>query len=119
MLLTGLVVALAGPSGCEGTRLGAGKALQARLDAALAVSDVYARDLALAQLSQDAALAGEADVVKKALGKISDINRKEVATEVAALKLAWVDRTAEAIEVAKTIRDSKRRDALLAKLDKG
>lgn len=115
LYLTGLAVVLAGLVGCGGGA-GSAAAWQARLDATLEMRDAHARDMALAKLSQEAGMAGEGEVVKKAVAQISETH-KDVAAEVAALKLAWVGKTEQAIEVARMIGEAKRREAVLAKLE--
>jgi hypothetical protein len=90
----------------------------ARLDAALAITDGPTRDSALATVAEDAAAAGEADIVKKAVSKINDVPTRDKTAADAALKLAAAGKSAEAVEVAKMINDAPTRDRTLSKLTK-
>ena len=91
---------------------------QPRLDAALAIGDPTARDRALTSLAKDATEAGEVEIVKKAVDKISDPHTKDITADRAALKLSSMGKSAEAVEVAKMINDKALRDGLLSKLSK-
>jgi hypothetical protein len=103
-------------TGCSGDK--AVPNYQAKLDAALAISDPTARDTALATVAEDAAAAAEPDIVKKAVSKISDPTKRDKTAESAASKLASKGMSAEAVEVARTINDPTLRDRTLSKLTK-
>jgi hypothetical protein len=115
-----LVILAAGVSalgmGCSGDK--AAPNYQAKLDAALAISDPTARDTALATVAGDAAAAAEPDIVKQATSKIRDPDIRDKTAEGAALKLASKGKSAEAVEVARKINDPTLRDSTLSKLTK-
>ena len=115
-ILTALCLAL----GCSSsTSNQTPEALNGRLEAALALIDANNRDSALVKVAEDAASAGQADVVKKSLSRVTDIGKKDDAAENCALKLAKAGKGTEAAEVAKSIVDSGKRDSTLGKLAKG
>jgi hypothetical protein len=112
-----LVVGLSGlGTGCSRDK--SAPNFQAKLDAALAISDATARDTALATVAEDAAAAAEPDIVKTAVSKISDATKKDKTADAAALKLASKGKSAEAVEVARMINDATLRDRTLSKLTK-
>jgi hypothetical protein len=117
VVLVSLVVGLSGlGTGCSGDK--STPNFQAKLDAALAISDATARDTSLATVAEDAAAAAEPDIVKNAVSKISDATKRDKTAEGAALKLANKGKSAEAVEVARTINDATLRDRTLSKLTK-
>ena len=92
--------------------------LQARLTAATAITDVSLRNSSLATVAVDASMAGEVELVKRAINEISDVQMKNDSAATAALKLAGKGKRAEATEVADLITDVALRNQTLAKLAK-
>jgi len=117
LLAVMLVVAVSGlGAGCSREMPAGG--YQGKLDAALAINDLSTRDAALANVADGAAAAGEADIVKKAVGTINDLSTKDKTAASAALKLGNAGKSTEATEVAKMINDLSLRDRTLSKLTK-
>jgi hypothetical protein len=115
-----LAVVLAGLPGCAGDRPDPAAAeLRARLNAALALGEAPERDAALANVTREAALAGHADVVKTALGRMSDRPAMDAAAKSAALALLEAGMPAQANEVAGLIEDGPMREDVLSRLAKG
>jgi hypothetical protein len=120
MHLVGLALVLIGLPACAGNKTTpVGADLQGKLSTALAVSDTAERDITLAKLAHDAALAGETSVVRTALDKISDSPSRDVAAQDVALVLLDAGMPVEAKEVAGLIQDQPMREAVLAALAKG
>jgi hypothetical protein len=92
--------------------------LNARLDAARAILAFPERDKALAGLAHDAALVGDAAIVKRALSQITAFNSRDAAARDAARVLAKDGHRAEALEIARTITSFVERDAALQELAK-
>lgn len=88
----------------------------ARLDAALAIGILSERDNALQKVALDAADAGRADIVKKAVAGIGGIDSKANVTAQCALKLADADKLQDAVDLAKTIGVGSLRAETLKKL---
>jgi hypothetical protein len=103
-------------TGCSGDK--AVPNYQAKLDAALAISDPTDRDTALATVAEDAAAAAEPDIVRKAVSETSVQKKRDKTAESAALMLASKGKSAEAVEVARMINDQTLRDRTLSKLTK-
>jgi hypothetical protein len=86
MHLIPLAVVLAGLLGCGGDKPGPAAAeFQAKLNDALSIYDAPQRDATLAKVAREAALAGHADMVKTALGKVGDRPARDATAEAAAL----------------------------------
>jgi hypothetical protein len=115
-----LCVAGFGLVGCGSTKPGPTTSRgQARLAAALALADAEERDQALAKVAQQAAVEGEVDVVKAALGKVTAGPTLDAAAAATALALLEAGLPAPANEVARLIRDESLRAEVLATLAKG
>ena len=111
-LLLGLSVFLVG---CDGSGKNA-KKLEDRLDAALAITDDKLRGNTLNRVATDAAEAGNADVVKKAVAGIPEPKLKGSVASACARKLAAKGQHEAANDVAKIIPDQKLRDSVLSGL---
>jgi hypothetical protein len=94
-------------------------AFQAKLDSALAITDIPKRDSALAKVAADAGAAGFADIARKAVSKITDIPARDNAASTAALNLATAGKHDDAKDIAKSITDIPKRDNTLSQLAKG
>jgi hypothetical protein len=92
--------------------------LQARLTAAMAITGVSLRNTSLATVAVDASMAGEVELVKRAINEITDVQTKNDSAATAALKLAGKGKRAEAIDVADLITGVTLRNETLAKLAK-
>jgi hypothetical protein len=88
----------------------------ARLDAALAIGIPSDRNDALKTVALDAAEAGKADIVKKAIAGIGFLDMKAEVTGECALKLADAGKHQEAVDVAKMIGVLSDRADVLKKL---
>ena len=89
---------------------------EGRLTAAVAISDSFKRDAALRAVADQAAQAGDAATVKKAVLEIGDSNKKDDAASSSALALANVGKRTDAAKVARMISDTDKRDNTLSKL---
>lgn len=111
-LLLCLAVLLAGCDG-SGKNTKRERSLEERLDAALAITDANVRGSTLTVVAKDAAEAGNAEVVKKAVAGIPDTKVLDRAAQNCARKLADKGHHEAANEVAKMISDQKLRDNVL------
>ena len=93
--------------------------LVGRLNAALSVTSSSQRDDALKSVAEDAADAGAADIVKRAVGGITSSNNRDDAAYTCAIKLADRGDTQAASDVAKMITSSSKQNDALAKIAKG
>jgi len=91
----------------------------ARLEAAKGIMTFEKRADALAQLAQDAADAGDGQVVKSAIELIQVVETRNNAAFSAALRLAKSGKGDDAVAVAKMIMSLERRDEALARIAKG
>jgi len=89
--------------------------LSARLEAALKIQVVFDRDPALARVAKDAAGAGWAKLVTKAVAAVGPLNKDDVAADCAA-ELAKAGQRKAAVEIAQMINNIFKRDATLKKL---
>ena len=92
------------------------KSLTERLDAADGIGNLEERSRAFARLSTDAAKAGEVDLVRNALQRISSIETRDQATLEAVRLLARRHLRRPAIDIAKTISSNEMRDQALSEL---
>ena len=92
------------------------KSLTERLDAADGIGNVEERSRAFAQLSTDAAKAGEVDLVRNALQRISSVETRDQTTLDAVRLLARRHLRRPAIDIAKTISSREMRDQALSEL---
>jgi len=106
------------PTASTETRKRLRQTLAERLEAATAISGSNEKDSALATLARDAAAAGEATLVKQALGRISSSETRDRSCYEAALTLAKRGLRKAAVEVAKTIAGNSTRDRALTELAK-
>jgi hypothetical protein len=90
-----------------------------RLSAAMAISDVSARDDALAHIAMDAAGASDAATATQAVAGISSVEAHDEAARRAALALSKSGQPAAAGALATKIHSIETRDATLAKIAKG
>jgi len=90
--------------------------LAERLEAASGITDVNEKDKPLAAVALDAAKAGQAEIVKKALAQMLDLSERSATTHDAALLLAKQGLRKPAIEMAKAIPDLNVRDQTLSEL---
>ena len=86
---------------------------QARLDAALEISNMSTRDDALAALAVAAAEAGDGEVTLGAVQGISNMSTKDDAAARAAVQLSGTGQEKAAVEVARQISNLSTRDATL------
>lgn len=93
--------------------------LQGRLEAALAILDATNRDNTLVQLAEDAATSRDVEVTKSALKLINGATARDGAAAKCAVRLAELNRTSEATDVARMILDATTRDTTLAKIATG
>ncbi len=106
--------------GCSGGGMvPEGSPYKPKLDAALAISNTFERDAALARVATEAAGDGDVPVVKKALREMHNSFEIDKAAEVCALRLAKNGKGHEANEVAGMIHSTFQKDAVLSKLAKG
>jgi hypothetical protein len=90
--------------------------LRARLEAASVISESSVKDKSLAAVAGDAARAGEADLVKDALGQMYELARRNQAAHDSALLLAKQGLREQAIEIARSINENATRDQTLSEL---
>ncbi|HEU5122717.1 MAG TPA: protein kinase [Verrucomicrobiae bacterium] len=90
--------------------------LSARLEAAKGIFGFSQKDSAMAAVARDAAAAGEAEIVKQALGQITGFSNRDDAARIAARRLAQNGHRTEALEIARTITAFSTRDATLREL---
>jgi serine/threonine protein kinase len=90
--------------------------LAERLEAASVISNIGARDTALAALTTDAAKAGEVDIVKDSLRQMTGIVERVQTAREAARLLGKRGLRKQAIEIAKSIEDPVIRDQTLSEL---
>ena len=109
-----LVAGVAGSGGCD--REDSPGALADRVEAALAISNSPQKDQALQQVAEDAAEAGEGEIVRKALSGMNNGPQRDQAAQQCAHSLAKAGRRSEAVEIAKMIANSPQRDQLLQQL---
>jgi len=93
--------------------------LKGRLDAALSMSNLNQRDEALKAVAENAASAGQAELVKQALGKFTNLNVKDEVAAACALKLSAAGHAQEGVEVAKMMTNINMRDEALRKIAQG
>jgi hypothetical protein len=91
----------------------------ARLEAALAISNPFERDDALASLATDAAAVGQVRVVKRCLAALSNPFCKDATASCCALRLGQAKQGSAAVAVARTISNPFERDAVLRKMAAG
>ena len=87
-----------------------------RLTAAATITDPEIKDKSLATLAEDAAKAGEIEIMKSALSQMTDIDKHDVAAHESARLLAKAGHLKQAIETARGISDADLRDKALAEL---
>ena len=90
--------------------------LDARLDAAKAITMNADRDEALSTVARDAAKAGDVEVAKGALNAMTFSSAKDETTADCARQFASAGRSAAANEVARTITSTSVRDSALKQL---
>jgi hypothetical protein len=93
--------------------------LATRLAASKEISDANLRQSAFAKLALDAAVAGDAGVVKECLDQVSDANLRENTKIKAVLKLGQAGKTDESLSLAKTISDGNIRERIINKIARG
>jgi hypothetical protein len=90
----------------------------ARLEAAMTIFGINEKDDALGQVARDAAKAGEAEIVRKAIGNMIGNNSRDATAHEAALLLAKAGQRKAAVEIAKSIFGNTTRDQTLSELAK-
>jgi hypothetical protein len=90
--------------------------LTERLAATETITDESIKDKSFTSLAEDAAKAGETEIVKSALGEMVDDNQRDAAAHESALLLAKAGFRKQAIETAKGISDPNIHDKTLAEL---
>ena len=90
--------------------------LTTRLEAATGITGNTERDAALAKVAQDAARAGEVEIVRDTLQSIVGSETRDQAALASARSLAQVGLKKPAVEIAKSITGSTLRDLALAEL---
>jgi hypothetical protein len=89
------------------------------LDAALSMTHLNQRDEALKAVAEDAASAGDAELVKQALEKFTNLNLKDEVAAASALRLSAGGQDQAAVQVAKMMMDLNKRDDVLQRIAKG
>lgn len=92
--------------------------LTARLDAAKHIMAFPERDRALASIAQDAAVEGNAMIVRRVVGQITAFTTRDEAICAAVRTLAANGQRTEALEIARTITAFPKRDDMLRELAK-
>jgi hypothetical protein len=119
-LATALVGLGCGNSGGTGSRAENSEgSLASRFKAAKAITVQHERDTALAKLAEDAAVAGEPELVKKSVLEITAMPDRDAAAAASAVKLARAKREDAAVEVARLITDQAQRDTVLGAIARG
>ena len=121
-VVTGFCLLLILVSGCDdpaSTTTASPAGISGRLDAALAMQGDTARHNALVKLAQDAAEAGDGDVVLKAIEAIDAGTARDNTCAMCSEALARMGRTAAATAVAKQISDETARKNTLSKIASG
>jgi hypothetical protein len=90
--------------------------LAARLEAAAMISSTTEKDRAMAALAQDAAGAGDVEIVKNSLRQIGGHEARDAAAHESVRRLAQHGRRKQAVEVARTISSMDIRDKALSEL---
>jgi hypothetical protein len=90
-----------------------------RMKSASGISEMTVRDEAFSKLASEAADAGDATAVRKALGSISSMTSKDAAASECALKLAGKGQYSDARQVAAMIGAMTLRDDTLRKIAGG
>jgi hypothetical protein len=91
-------------------------ALKGRLSAALAINEQRMREDAVAAVAIDAAKAGNAAVVTKALSQVRGQKRRDDLRSSCAFDLAMAGKLQEAVEIAKTIDVTSLKDETLKRI---
>jgi hypothetical protein len=113
-----LVLAL----GCQGqvsTQSPAPTAMSGRLDAALAMKVGTSRHNALVKLAEEAANAGDGDVVLKAIAAVDAGTARDNTCSICSQALAKQGKSSQATKVAKQIANETSRNNMLAKIATG
>ncbi len=111
---------IAGIAGCDRHKPNQStEDFEARLAAAMTITNTSSKDSALTTVAADAADFGAGDVVKKAVMGITSSGDRDSAAHDAALRLAKAGKRAAAREVAALITSSSTRDDTLNTLAKG
>jgi hypothetical protein len=121
-VVTGVCLLLILVSGCDdpaSTTTASPAGISGRLDAALAMQGDTVRHNALVKLAQDAAEAGDGDVVLKAIEAIDAGTARDNTCAMCSEALARMGRTAAATAVAKQISDETARKNTLSKIASG
>jgi hypothetical protein len=92
------------------------ESLADRLEAASAMNNADARDKSLAAMAADAAKAGEVEIAKNSLDRMTDLTHRWQAAHETVLLLAKRGLRPQAIEIAKEIGDMNLRDEVLSEL---
>src|SRR4051794_30508137 len=116
LVILGAVLAGAG---CQERKPVSGEEALARVDAALQINNLNARDEALATACRDAARAGAADAVQKGLKGMTNKTLRDQLAEDCAYKLRDAGQSAAALDAAKQIQHVAKRDAALKNLASG
>jgi predicted Ser/Thr protein kinase len=90
--------------------------LSERLEAAEMMDNLAEKDRALTVVSTDAASAGEADTTKSALGHISNLMKKDQASQDSALLLSHRGLRTQALEIARLMSNIQTRDRTFSSL---
>ena len=93
--------------------------ISGRLDAALAMKEDTARHNTLVKLAQDAAEAGDGDVVLKAIEAVDAGTARDNTCAICSEALARKGKTSEATAVAKQISNETARNNTLSKIASG
>jgi hypothetical protein len=93
--------------------------LKGRLEAAEAINNVAKRNEVLQAVAEDAADAGDSEIVKRVLDKMNNVAQKNHLASSCALKLAERGKSQDAVEVAKTITNVAKKNETLGKIAKG
>ncbi len=120
--LTKLCLLLAFAVGCNGpTPITSGPStkMSGRLESALAMKDDTSRHNTLVKLAEDAAQAGNGDVVLKAIAAVDAGTARDNTCAICSGELARQGRTLEATAIAKEIANETARNNTLAQIASG
>jgi hypothetical protein len=90
--------------------------LKGRLNAALGMSNLNQRDDALKVVVQDAATAGDVEIVNQGLEKFTNGNLRDDVAAAAALTFSAAGRSQDAADIAKHIANGNQKDDVLKKI---
>jgi hypothetical protein len=93
--------------------------LSGKLDAALAMKEGTSRHNTLVKLAEDAAKAGDGDIVLKAIAEVDAGTARDNTCAICSEALAKQGKTSEATAIAKQIANETSRNNMLGKISSG